>query len=159
MTNQEQNLLTSPGFSKTIHQLPNLGDCEKRPGGETRHRPQDSSTHFLRISNSTEPTAAHKECGWKQGKSVVGKAFRHSWTESIEYGAIKSGQALFPRLQAGGREPCAKQKAFGTAFATATSPASYLASKNPHCFMGGFFDAWAKCGRGEVEEGCYSLTH
>jgi GR25 family glycosyltransferase involved in LPS biosynthesis len=56
-------------------------------------------------------------------------------------------------LQAGGREPSAKQKAFGTAFATATSPASYLASKNPHVLWGGFFDAWLRCGSGGVGSG------
>jgi len=60
-------------------------------------------------------------------------------------------------LQAGGREPGAKQKTFGAAFATATSPASYLASKNPQVFMGGFFNAWTKCGRGGMEEGYYLL--
>jgi hypothetical protein len=63
------------------------------------------------------------------------------------------GQVPAPRMQAGGRELSAKQKAFGTAFATATSPASYSASKNPHVFMGGFFEAWTKCRRGEVEAG------
>ena len=62
-------------------------------------------------------------------------------------------QEPVPRLQAGGREPSAKQKAFGTAFATATSPASYLASKNRHVSRGGFFDAWTKCGRGGLEAG------
>jgi hypothetical protein len=41
----------------------------------------------------------------------------------------------------------------GTAFAMATSPASYWAPKNPHVFMGGFFGARTKCGRGVVEAG------
>jgi len=58
---------------------------------------------------------------------------------------------------ANSREPGAKQKTFGAAFATATSPASYLASKNPQVFMGGFFNAWTKCGRGGMEEGYYLL--
>jgi hypothetical protein len=72
-------------------------------------------------------------------------------------GVTKIGQEPVPRLQAGGREPRAKQKTFGTAFATATSPAAYLASKNPHASMGCFFAAWTKCGRGELERGYYLL--
>src|SRR5512136_2823680 len=43
------------------------------------------------------------------------------------------------KLQAGGREHCAKQKAFGTVLATAPSPASYTAPKKPLGPFGGLF--------------------
>ena len=55
------------------------------------------------------------------------------------------------RLRAGGREHCAKQKAFGTVLATAPSPAFYRAAKKPLGHMGGFFAALKKRERREVE--------
>src|SRR5512138_24997 len=48
-------------------------------------------------------------------------------------------QVHVPRLQAGGREHCAKQKAFGTVFATATSPAILLGAEQSPCIYGGLF--------------------
>jgi len=57
------------------------------------------------------------------------------------------------RLRAEGSKPSAKQKTFGAGFATALSPASYLAPKKPHVFLGGFSGAGIKSGRGEVESG------
>jgi len=45
------------------------------------------------------------------------------------------------RCRTGGREHCAKQKAFVTLLATAPSPASYRAAKKSHSQLGDFFAA------------------
>jgi hypothetical protein len=60
--------------------------------------------------------------------------------------ARKSSVVPIGKLQTGGSEPSAKQKAFGTALATAPSSAFYLAAKNPRVHMGGFFAACLKAG-------------
>jgi len=56
----------------------------------------------------------------------------------------ETNQGASPRLQAGGREPGAKQKAFGTVLATAPSPAFYLAAKKSHGQLGDLFAASEK---------------
>ena len=127
---------------------------------------------------STEPQAAHEECGWKQGKIGGGESVqtfitrmarksrfecglsreRHAGMGSTlvkDMRAIKGAQVPAPSLRAGGSDDCAKQKAFGTVLATAPSPAFYLAPKKPHVQVGGFFGAWTKSGRGGVEGGVF----
>jgi hypothetical protein len=71
---------------------------------------------------------------------------------NIEFALIWQGDhpLRIRRLQAGGREHSAKQKAFGTVLATAPSPAFYWAAKKPLSHMGGFFAALIKSGRREV---------
>jgi hypothetical protein len=126
---------------------------------------------------STEPQAAHEECGWKQGKIGGGENVqtfitrvtrksrfecglsreRHAgmevlWSKDMR---VKGAQVPAPSLRAGGREDCAKPKAFGTVLATAPSPAFYLAPKKPHAQVGGFFGALTKSGRGGVEGGVF----
>src|SRR5512146_618185 len=45
----------SSGYLKTIHQLPNLGDCENATGGVTRYRHEDSSPTFYGSQTAPSP--------------------------------------------------------------------------------------------------------
>jgi len=114
----------------------------------------------------TDPTA-HRvqsspltECGWKHGQIGVGRTMAVAVSAQVVLGNIaglsedlpsETNQGASPRLQAGGREPGAKQKAFGTVLATAPSPAFYLAAKKSRGQLGDLFAASEKPERGEVE--------
>ncbi len=114
-----------------------------RQDGETRYRHEDSSPTFYGSQKAPSPERLIKSADGSKANRWWGKRLDVPGLNGLKYGVVKRGQGPAPRLQAGGREPSAKRKAFGTAFATATPPASYLASKNPRAFMGGFFAAWA----------------
>jgi hypothetical protein len=59
------------------------------------------------------------------------------------------------KLQAGGCEHSAKQKAFGTVLARAPSPASDNVPKKPHCSWGAFSSLELKRRGARREEGYY----
>jgi hypothetical protein len=69
---------------------------------EIRYRPEDSSPTFYGSQKAPSPQKAYKECGWKRGKSVVGKSLYIPERNGLMHGFVKRGRVPDPRLQAGG---------------------------------------------------------
>jgi hypothetical protein len=86
---KKSNYCFLDAICKTIHQLPNLGDCENATGGETRYRHEDSSPTFYGSQTAPSPKRLTKSADgskanrwWRKRLYIPGlNGLKHGFTK------------------------------------------------------------------------------